>query len=369
VRALRGSRAGRDRRGSVTLPALVAIAALVLAACTGDDPERGDGEPSEPVTVTLLTHDSFDVSRSIVRAFERDSGIELRIVPSGDAGQLVNRAILTAGNPEGDVLFGIDDNLLAKAVGASVFDPYESSELVRVDDAYELDPTHSVTPIDHGDVCLNVDVRWFEQRGLAPPRDIADLTDRSLRGLTVVENPATSTPGLAFLLATVARFGEPGWEEFWREMVANDVLVVDGWEQAYFGEFSGAGGGEGARPIVVSYATSPVAEVVFAEEPLGEAPTAAVIESCYRQVEFAGVLAGTEHPEEAREVVDFMLSRPFQEDIPLRMFVFPVVDDADLPRPFERWSTEPASPLALPPDEVAAHREAWVRAWTDVVLG
>ena len=349
---------------------LLAIA-LSAAACTddGDAAPPDPQQPAEPVAITLLTHDSFDVSGSVVREFERDSGIELRIVPAGDAGQLVNRAILTAGNPEGDVLFGIDDNLLPKAIEAEVFEPYESPELSRVGDAFELDPTHSVTPIDRGDVCLNVDLGWFTERGLMPPSDIAHLTDAAYRGLAVVENPATSTPGLAFLLATIARFGEPAWQDFWRDLRANDVLVVEGWEQAYFGEFSGAGGGEGQRPIVVSYATSPVAEVVFAEESLDEAPTASIIESCYRQVEFAGVLAGTEHPVEARAVVDFLLSRPFQQDVPLRMFVFPVTDDAELPEEFVRWAEEPTSPLALRPEQVEAGRERWVQAWTDLMFG
>jgi thiamine transport system substrate-binding protein len=350
--------------------AAAAAAALLLAACSGGGPESPpSASPSEPVVVTLLTHDSFDVSKTVVRAFERSSGIDLRIVPGGDAGQLVNRAILTAGKPEGDVLFGVDDNLFPKAVEAGVFEPYESPGLERVDDGFESDPTHAVTPIDHGDVCLNVDLGWFAERELAPPAALDDLTDPAFRGLTVVENPATSTPGLAFVLATIARFGDDGWQEYWQDLRSNDVLVVDGWEQAYFGEFSGAGGGEGERPIVVSYATSPVAEVVFAEEVLDEAPTAAVTESCYRQVEFAGVLAGTEHPAEARRVIDFLLSRPFQEDVPLRMFVFPVADDAELPPEFERWAEEPEAPLALPPDRVAAERDAWVQAWTDLMFG
>ena len=351
--------------------AVAVCATFLLASCSGDggDPPPRSATPSEPVAVTLLTHDSFDVSKSVVRAFERDSGIDLRIVPAGDAGQLVNRAILTAGNPEGDVLFGVDSNLFPKAVDADVFEPYESPALRRVDERFQLDPTHAVTPVDHGDVCLNVDLGWFAERDLAPPARLDDLVDPAYRGLTVVENPATSTPGLAFLLATIARFGDDGWQGFWQELRANDVLVVDGWEQAYYGEFSGAGGGEGDRPIVVSYATSPVAEVVFAEEPLDEAPTAAVTESCYRQVEFAGVLAGTEHPAEARRVIDFLLSRRFQEDVPLRMFVFPVVDDAELPPEVERWSEEPEAPLALPPERVAAERDAWVQAWTDLMFG
>jgi thiamine transport system substrate-binding protein len=348
--------------------AVVAVAALV-AACVGDGPSEDPPGSAGPVEVTMLTHDSFDVSARVVRAFERARGIELRIVPAGDAGPLVNRAILAAGNPEGDVLFGVDDNLFPAAVEAGVFEPYASPELVRVDDAYELDPTHAVTPVDHGDVCLNVDVGWFEDRGLDPPAGFEDLADPAYRGLTVVENPATSTPGLAFVLATIARFGDADWRDYWRALRANDVLVVDGWEQAYFGEFSGAGGGEGERPLVVSYASSPVAEVVFAEERPDEAPTASIDGTCYRQIEFAGVLAGTQHPDEARRVIDFLLSKAFQDDVPLRMFVYPVVDDAVLPVAFERWAAVPADPWSLPPEQVAAERDGWVRAWTDLMFG
>lgn len=339
--------------------AIIAIA-LVAAAC--------EDSGAEPATVTLLTHDSFDVSDSVLRAFERDSGIRVRVLQAGDAGQLVNRAILSAGNPEGDVLFGIDNNLLATALQRDVFVPYGPQRLEAVDDAYELDPERRVSPVDHGEVCVNFDRTHFDGAGDPPPRTLAELADPAYRDLLVVENPATSTPGLAFLLATIAAFGEPGWEDYWRDLRANGVLVVDGWESAYFGEFSGAGGGEGTRPLVVSYATSPVAEVALAEEPPAAAPTGVLEASCFRQIEFAGILRGTEHEEEARALVDFLLSRAFQEDIPLRMFVYPVVDDATLPEVFEENAVVVEDPLALPADEIATGREAWVERWTDIVL-
>ena len=351
---------------SVRMPvAFLAAVALAAAACSGSETSSDRGQ----LTIVLLTHDSFDVSRNVVRSFERESGIDLQIVPAGDAGQLVNRAILTAGNPEGDVLFGVDDSLFPKAVEEGVFATYESPELSRVDDAYELDPTHAVTPVDRGDVCLNVDLDWFDERGLDPPTDLADLTDGRYRGLAVVENPATSTPGLAFLLATIARFGDDGWQAYWRDLRANDALVVDGWEQAYFGEFSGAGGGEGERPIVVSYATSPVAEVVLAEEPLDRAPTAAVTESCYRQVEFAGVLAGTEHPRGGAGGARL----PAVEVLPGGR----APADVRLPggerrrasrgvRPVGRGTRVAARPAAR---TGLAEREAWVQTWTDLMLG
>ncbi len=338
------------------------VVAALTAACTGSSPA---GQP-RPRVVTLITHDSFDVSKKVLQAFEDESGIQVEVLPAGDAGQLVNRAILTAGDPEADVLFGVDDNLLHDALEADVFVPYASWRLEAVPDAYELDPEHRVTPIDRGDVCVNVDLARFAGTGL--PQSFEDLASPVVVGDLVVENPATSTPGLAFLLATIAEYGDPGFEDYWAQLRANGVHVVDGWEQAYFGEFSGAGGGEGERPLVVSYATSPVAEVVFAEEPPATAPTGVLEATCYRQIEFAGVLAGTEHEAEARALVDFLLSREFQQDIPLRMFVFPVVDDAVLPEVFVENAIVPAKPLTLDPATVAANRKDWVQRWTDVVL-
>jgi thiamine transport system substrate-binding protein len=342
--------------------ALAAAMALVSVACGGD--QTG----GEPPTVTLLTHDSFDVTRSVLRAFEREHGVRVRLLPAGDAGTVVNRAILTAGNPEGDVLFGLDNNLLATALEADVFVPYRSPRLDAVDDAFELDPEHRVTPIDHGEVCVNYDREAFGPNGPPVPETLEDLTDPAYGDLLVVENPATSTPGLAFLLATIAEFGDPGWEGYWRRLRDNGVLVVDGWESAYYGEFSGAGGGEGERPLVVSYASSPVAEVVFAEEELAEPPTGVMASTCFRQIEFAGILRGTEREREAQALVDFLLSRRFQEDIPLRMFVSPVVEDAALPPVFEEHAVVPEAPLELAADEIAAGRADWVERWTDIVL-
>jgi thiamine transport system substrate-binding protein len=343
--------------------ALLLVLALVAVSCGGSD--AGDAERR---TVTLLTHDSFDVSRSVLDAFERERGVRVRLLPVGDAGTLVNRAILAAGNPEGDVLFGLDNNLLATALADDVFVPYASPRLDVVDDAFELDPEHRVTPIDHGEVCINFDRDFFAWPRNAEPDTLRELADPAYRDLLVVENPATSTPGLAFLLATIAAFGDPGWEDYWRDLRDNGVLVVDGWESAYFGEFSGAGGSEGERPLVVSYATSPVAEVVFAEEELAQAPTGVMASSCFRQIEFAGVLRGTEHEEEARALIDFLLSRRFQEDIPLRMFVYPVADDAELPPEFVEHAVVPEDPLELPAERIASEREDWVQRWTDIVL-
>ncbi|MGH3132673.1 MAG: thiamine ABC transporter substrate-binding protein [Gaiellaceae bacterium] len=350
-------------RRKALLAAAVALAlpiALLTAGCGGDD---------EPLTsVVLVTHDSFAISDDVKQAFERESGLTLRILRSGDAGELLSKALLTAGNPQGDVLFGVDSNLLSRALEGDLFDPYESPELADVDERYVLDPDHRATPIDHGEVCLNYDKAWFDERAVLPPRSLDDLVEPRYEGLLVVENPATSTPGLAFMLATIARFGEDGWSDYWRRLRANGVLVVDGWEEAYTVRFSGAAGSTGNRPIVVSYASSPPAEVIFRTPRPAEAPTAVVEDGCFRQIELAGILRGARNEEGARELVDFMLSTRFQEDIPLSMFVFPVDPEATLPPEFTRFAVVPSAPLELPPEEIEANRERWVKEWATVVL-
>jgi thiamine transport system substrate-binding protein len=336
----------------------VAALALVAAGCGGDE---------QPTEVVLVTHDSFAISDEVKRAFEAESGLTLRILKAGDAGELVTRALLTAGDPEGDVLFGVDDNLLARALEGDVFEEYESPELENVDpELRSIDPSHRATPIDRGDVCLNYDKAWFADRGIPPPRELSHLLLARYRELLVVENPATSTPGLAFLLATIAALGDR-WQAYWRGLRANDVLVVDGWEEAYGVRFSGSSG-NGPRPIVVSYASSPPAEVIFRDPRPSEAPTGVVEASCFRQVELAGVLRGAKNDEGARGLIDFMLSERFQADVPLQMFVFPARLGTPLPPEFERFAVVPSRPLELPPEEIEANRERWVDEWTDIVV-
>ena len=346
---------------SARLEGIVALACVIaaLAGC------GGSGDSS---SVVLVTHDSFVMAPAVKRAFEDETGLRLRILKGGDAGEVVARALLTAGDPEGDVLFGVDNNRLARTLAGDVFEPYRSRALASVDDRWLLDPEHRVTPIDHGEVCLNVDRGWYAERRLRLPTSLADLAENRYAKQLVVENPATSTPGLAFLLATVARYGEPGWQRYWQRLRTNGVLVVDGWEEAYSERFSGSTGSRGTRPVVVSYASSPPAEVLFRTPRPARAPTGVVEDSCFQQVELAGVLRGAHNEEGAKEFVDFLLSDRFQESVPLGMFVFPVSRTAALPRVFARYAVVPRDPLTLPPGRIEANRERWVKAWTRIVL-
>ncbi|MBZ0294560.1 MAG: thiamine ABC transporter substrate-binding protein [Anaerolineae bacterium] len=323
--------------------------------------------------LTLVTHDSFNVSEEVLNQFEAETGIQVEILRSGDAGLMINQSILSKDNPLGDVIFGIDNTFLSRTLENDLFVPYESPALENIPDSFVLDDMHRVTPIDYGDVCLNYDVSYFEGNELALPESLSDLTTEDYRSLLVVENPATSSPGLAFLMTTIGVFGTEGdytYLHYWADLVENDVLVVDGWDNAYYGEFSGNTGSTGTRPLVVSYASSPPVEVYFMESPPEKAPTGAITadETCFRQIEFAGILNGTDKIEEAQMFIDFMLSVSFQEDLPLQMFVYPVNPEAELPEVFTEYVTVPEDSVSLDPEEIDANREAWIQAWAEVVL-
>jgi thiamine transport system substrate-binding protein len=363
----------------IWIPVLMIVLALALAACQpeetpqtpvpGETPVETPVEPVTPGTLTVMTHDSFSASEEVIRQFEQENNVTISFVLSGDAGSTLNRAILTRENPLADVLYGVDNTFLSRALEADIFEAYTSPLLEVVPDAFELDPQHRVVPVNYGDVCINYDRAYFEENDLPVPQSLQDLTQPEYRGLLVVQNPATSSPGLAFMMATIAEFGEDGWLDYWRSLRDNDVVVVNSWETAYYTNFSGSAG-QGPQPMVVSYGSSPPAEVIFAEEPRDEAPTASITapNTCFRQVEFAGILRGTQQRAMAERFIDFMLSVPFQEDVPLQMFVFPVNPEANLPQEFIDYAQIPDSPAELDPDVIAANREQWIQAWDEVVL-
>jgi len=350
---------------------LVTFAAVVaLAGCgnntTNNTTARVTTADQEPVTVTLLAHDSFTPTEGIFDEFTTETGITVRVVRGGDAGALVTKAVVSSGNPEGDVLWGVDNTMLSRALEAEVFSPYVTVHRDDLDaDAVALSPDGYVTPVDSGDVCINYDRGWFAERQITPPLTLQALASANYRNLLVVSSPLTSSPGLAFMLATIAEFGD-GWSQWWATMRENGVLVVDSWSDAYYGHFTAAS--EGDRPIVVSYATSPPAEVIFADPRPSEAPTAVAALTCFRQYEFAGILRGTKHESAARQLVDFLVSRRFQEDLPLTQFVWPINRTASVPKEFLEYSLRPENPLEVDPESIARRRAEWLDTFTEIVL-
>ncbi|HEV7628624.1 MAG TPA: thiamine ABC transporter substrate-binding protein [Streptomyces sp.] len=352
-----------------TAAAVTAVLALTgtLTACGGTGP-GSSGEDDK--TVTLVTHDSFAASKPVLKDFTRQTGYKVKVLRGGDAGAAVNQTVLNKGNPQGDVFFGVDNTLLSRPLNEGVFAPHRAKGLSQVPDELQLDKgRHRVTPVDSGEICVNYDRGYFEDKKLKPPEKLADLAEPEYKNLLVTSNAATSSPGLGFLLATVDEYGK-GWKDYWKKLRANGVEVVDGWEQAYNDRFSGSKGGKGKgeRPLVVSYASSPPVEVL-GKKPLPEqAPTGIAKGTCFRQTEFAGLLKGARNPEGGKALLDFMLSRKFQEDLPLQMFVNPVRKDAELPELFKKYGESVGDAATMPPAKIAAHREQWIKSWTSLAV-
>ncbi|MDX2934285.1 thiamine ABC transporter substrate-binding protein [Streptomyces ipomoeae] len=349
---------------------VVGLGLVTLSACGSSDSGSGDGGGSK--TVTLVSHGSFAYSKDVLKAFEKESGYKVKVLKSGDAGQAVNQAILTKDNPQGDVFFGVDNTLLSRALDNGLFQSYEAKGLDKVGAAYQLDKDeHRVTPIDTGDICVNYDKAYFSEHKIEPPQSFDDLIKPEYKDLLVTQNASTSSPGLGFLLGTAARYGDDGWESYWEKLKANGVKVVDGWEQAYYQEFSGSTEGKkagGDRPLVVSYASSPPAEVVYADPRPKTAPTGVADGTCFRQIEFAGLLSNAKNAEGGKALIDFLISKEFQEDMPLNMFVYPVVEGASVPAEFTEFGPAAKDPETMAPEKIAENRDQWVKSWTSLVL-
>jgi thiamine transport system substrate-binding protein len=328
---------------------------------------RGTGE------VVVLSHDSFSVTKETFIAFTNQTGYAVRVVKMGDAGEALNKALLSKDAPLGDVLFGVDNALIHRAKAENLFQPYASPNLTGVDDRFAApfcaDGRMLATPIDYGYVMPNVDGAWMRQNNVTPPTDLRDLANATYAKLTVVENPRTSSPGFAFLLATVDRFGTEGnytYQDFWRDFQANGGKVVSGWEQAYGEEFTQGWSEDAARdrPIVVSYSTSPAFNPMNAYTENATSETLDLPMSAWFQVEAAGILQGAKNPEGARAFLDYMLGAGFQEDAAFSMVVYPVHRDAKAPEAYALYAPEPRQPATLAPETIDANRDAWLKGWT-----
>lgn len=343
-------------------------AALVLTLVPGCGSPGGD---SDPKTVTLVTHDSFAASKSVLKDFTEQTGYKVKVLRAGDAGATVSQAVLNKDNPQGDVLFGVDNTLLSRPLKAGVFASYKAKGLGQVPGKLQLDGgKHRVTPVDTGDICVNYDRKWFAEKKLDPPRTLDDLIKPEYKNLLVTENVDNSSPGLGFLLATADKYGDKGWQGYWKKLRANGVETVSSWEQAYNDRFTGsrAGKGKGDRPLVVSYASSPPVEVLGSKPQPAQAPTGIAKGTCFRQTEFAGLLNGAQNTKGGKALLDFLLSKQFQEDMPLQMFVNPARADVTLPKLFTKYGETIDDPATMAPGKIAANRDQWTKAWTSLVV-
>jgi thiamine transport system substrate-binding protein len=311
--------------------------------------------------VVLVTHDSWHLPKKLVAQWEQQTGYHLVVRASGDAGRLTNKLVLTQGNPDGDVSFGVDNTFASRALDAKVFAPYTPAKVPAGVGGYDLagDAGTHLTPIDHSGVCVNVDTTWFAAHKIPAPQTLDDLVKPAYKDLFVTPGATTSSPGMAFLLATIAKYGD-GWQGYWSKLMANGTRITDGWDQAYEVEFTQGGGG-GKRPIVLSYDSSPAFTVAH-----GTSSTQALLDTCFNQVEYAGVLSGAKNTRGAEALVDWLLSPQVQAALPDSMYVFPVADGTKLPADWAKFAVPATAPLTVAPADIDANREKWLQQWSDV---
>ncbi len=347
---------------SITI--IIVVTVIILTACTSTNIDTTNQD-----ILTIMTHDSFSISEQVLLNFESKYDVQVNILTSGDAGTMINLAILNKENPIADLLYGIDNTLLSRAINEDLFESYQSDNLSYVSDIHILDENHYVTPVNYGDVCINYDKSYFKNNNLKVPESLTDLLNQKYSNLLVTQNPASSSTGLAFLLTTIGHFGQEEYLNYWSNLKQNGVKIVEDWESSYYTEFSGSSG-NGKYPMVVSYASSPPAEVIFSETPITEAPTSSIVasETCFRQIEFIGIIKGTTNRKLSEHWIDFVLTETFQEDIPMQMFMFPVNGSANLPSEFVKHAQLAKKTSIVAPEDIEQNRDQWIKAWSDLMI-
>lgn len=345
-------------------PVLALLAAtLLLAACGGSDDGAEGGSDGGADTVVLVTYDSFALPDDVADAFREKTGARIEVRAGGDAGSVLTSALLSAGAPEGDVIFGIDNTMAGRVTAEDLLEPYTPDGVDRVEQSLRLpgELGELLTPVDRGDVCVNADSAWFEERDLPVPETFDDLLDPRYRDLLVIPSPVTSSPGLAFLVGTVGATDD--WEAYWKALRGNGVRVRPSWDDAWNTDYTVSGGD---RPLVLSYATSPPVEVIFDEGGRTEPRSVIAVGTCTAQVEYAGVLRGAKNPRLARELVDFMLGQEWQAAMPSSNFVLPAVPDTPLPPEFARW-VPVVDPVRVEANRIDEEREDWLERWRSIM--
>ena len=338
------------------LAGIALTSTLLLSGCSGGSPESTSASQAAATQLTVIVNDSFTLPDELKEAFEQQSGYQVTYLQPDSSMSLVNQLILTKDSPLGDVVFGIDTTSSARALTEGIVTDFVSAKLS--DPAPNLEPQPGLTPIDYGDVCINADSVWFTQHNLAIPETLDDLTKPEYRDLLVVTSPATSTPGMALLAATVGEQGEH-WLDYWKALDENGMKVTSGWTEAYYTDFSGADG-KGPRPLVLSYASSPAYTVDG-----DSSTTVALLDTCLRQVEYAGVLSGAKNEAGAQAFVDFLVSAEVQAVIPENMYMYPALASARLPADWVKFAPVPLEPIYVSAQEIGNNRDAWLRQWTD----
>jgi thiamine transport system substrate-binding protein len=321
--------------------------------------ETSETESPKEQELVVYTYDSFvswGLANATIPKFEEKYGVKVKLITLGDAGEVLNRLILEKDNPRADVVIGIDNNLIAKAIESGVLEPFKPSNIDVVPQELIFDPTYHVVPFDYGFIA----VVYRKDEVKNPPQSFEDLLKPEWSKSLIVEDPRTSSTGAAFLLWTIAVYGDPGYLYFWEKLKPNIYTITKGWDSGW------EMWDKGEAPLFVSYATDPA----YSAYAGGKEPNIGAIifkEGGYPQIEGIGLVKGAKHKELAQKFIEFVLSEEFQKEIPLTNWMFPANKNAPLPEVF-KYAVKPDKIVTLDPKEIEKNYSRWLEEWTKLMV-
>ncbi len=320
-----------------------------------------NGQPSADAAgpLEIYCYDSFasewGPGPAITAAFQEQTGIEVNLHAPGDAVTVLNQLIVEKERPVADVVIGLDNSMLSRAVEAGVLEAYKSPKLETVPEELVFDSSFFLLPYDYGHFAICYDSAALKN----PPQSLEDLTRPEYADSLVLMDPRTSSPGLGFLLWTAAVYGSQ-WEDYWKRLQPSILTITDSWSQAYT-MFTA-----GEAPLVLSYGTSPVYHVEYEESQRYRA--AEFSEGHITQIEGMGLAAGTQRPAAAKAFIDFMLGAESQNILAMSNIMFPVNSRVELSPSFDyalrpESTVQPKAALQTP-EGLQMLVESWTELFT-----
>ncbi|MHA1198677.1 MAG: thiamine ABC transporter substrate-binding protein [Candidatus Heimdallarchaeaceae archaeon] len=364
-------------------------------------PSQASSETAEinadDYSLVIYTYESLlaDPGYDFISAYASYSGIptsEIRIVYMEDANSVLSKAILEKDDPTADVLIGLDNVMIHDAKEEGILQIYDSPTLVNISETLvtNLDPEKYLLPYDYGIIAL-----WYDLNRINTSTNpeleyltLDDILEYDLDKQLIVEDPTLSSPGLGFLLWTIAIYGDPeinfegvlgqNWRDWWSE-AKSDLRIASSWGDAFSIYYTP----EEDRPMMVSYGTSPAYDVCHPDYGVGEGnppPSAAVVshenptalqiimKNAWLQIEGIGLVNNAPHTVEAKKFIDWFLDQELQDNIPLNNWMYPANLHANIPTCFADNSISPDSMTQLlndilTPDMIEDNLNDWLKDW------
>lgn len=305
--------------------------------------------------LVVYTYDSFasTIAVKTIPIFEKMYDVKVKVLSFGDAGSVLSRIILEKESPRADVIVGLDQALLKKAVDAGVLEKYQSPKLSNIVLESLKDPSDFGTPYDYGAIAIVYNTESIDK----PPTSFEELLNARWKRSLVVEDPRTSSTGLAFLLWTIGVYGEENFLNYWSRLKDSILTVTPGWDEAFnlleLGE----------ADMMVSYATD--GAYSYHEYGVLKYMPIAMQEGAFVQVEYASIVKGAANRDLAEKFIDFLLSEGFQREVPLNQWMYPVVE-VEMPEAFE-YALKIDKTVSIDYEIVSEKLDSWLDSWAELM--